>query len=117
MRIDWSDYLRVHANRSNLLIHLVAVPLFIAALATLASFVIGGNWTKAFFAFLATVAAMAMQGRGHRMEISAPRPFSGPGNFLRRWFSEQFVIFPLFVLSGRWLTQYRTSNTSAEHES
>ena len=29
MRIDWSEYSRVHAGRSNLLIHLLAVPLFL----------------------------------------------------------------------------------------
>ena len=43
-----------------------------------------------------------LQGWGHAREVNAPVPFSGPGNFLRRWFLEQIVIFPLFLLTGRW---------------
>jgi uncharacterized membrane protein YGL010W len=29
VRNDWTDYLRVHAERRNLLIHLIAVPVFL----------------------------------------------------------------------------------------
>jgi uncharacterized membrane protein YGL010W len=29
MQPDWSEYLRVHADRRNLLMHLFAVPLFV----------------------------------------------------------------------------------------
>ena len=57
--------------------------------------------------------AMALQGRGHRHEAEPPRPFSGALNFLRRWFTEQFVVFPMFVLSGRWWRQYRAEGTQS----
>jgi hypothetical protein len=51
--------------------------------------------------------AMVLQGRGHALERHAPVPFSGPGNFLKRWFMEQFMIFPLFLLTGRWWQQFK----------
>ena len=117
MQPDWSDYLRVHADRSNLLIHIFAVPLFIAAFPALLLAAAAGRWSLAFAAGAAALFAMAMQGRGHRLETKPPRPFTGPGNFLRRWFTEQFVIFPLFVFSGRWLQQYRRLEKKSGHES
>jgi len=71
MRVDWSEYRRLHANRSNLILHIVA----------------------------------------------APRPFTSRANFLRRWFIEQFIIFPWFVLSGRWWQQLRASGNMTSDES
>lgn len=116
MRIDWSEYARVHAERTNLLIHLLAVPLFVGAFVFLLFSVWRGDGTSAVVASALCFGAMAMQGRGHRQEIEPPRPFSGPANFLRRWFTEQFVIFPLFLLSGRWWRQYRDAGLE-QHES
>jgi hypothetical protein len=117
MQSDWSDYLRVHADRRNLLIHLFAVPLFIAAFLTLLLSAMAGRWSIAIAAGAAALIAMVMQGRGHRLELKPPRPFTGPGNFLRRWFTEQFVVFPQFVFSGRWLQQYRRTESKSRHES
>ena len=39
--------------------------------------------------------------REHTREADPPAPFFGPGNFLRRWFTERFVNFPVFFLTGR----------------
>ena len=115
MRVDWSEYLRVHANRRNLLIHLVAVPLFVVAALTLSVALMTGNPVSAITSLVFALFAMVLQGRGHRLEANPPRPFTGPGNFLRRWFTEQFVIFPVFVLSGRWIDQYRKSTSQSEN--
>lgn len=117
MQVDWPEYLRVHANRSNLLIHLVAVPLFVIAAVALVAALLAGNRISAIVAVVSAVFAMFLQGRGHRLEEQSPRPFTGPGNFLRRWFTEQFVIFPAFMLSGRWRDQYRKSEKQARYES
>ena len=117
MQIDWTDYRRVHSRRSNLLIHLVAVPLFIGAVISVVLAVSRGDPLYALVSAAAAVVAMALQGRGHKLEEEAPRPFAGPGDFARRWFAEQFVIFPLFLLSGRWWRQFRRSGRMADHES
>jgi hypothetical protein len=46
------------------------------------------------------VGAMAAQGRGHKLETTAPVPFRGPLDVVSRIFVEQWVTFPRFVLSG-----------------
>lgn len=109
MKIDWTEYLRVHASRTNLLIHLFAVPLFIASAFSLVKYVVRGDWVSAAVVAACAVLAMALQARAHRAEPNRPRPFSGPLNFLRRWFNEQFVIFPMFLFTGRWWRQWKAA--------
>ena len=112
--LDWTSYSRVHGDRRNLLIHAFAVPLFAGSFLFLIYFLIRGAFFFAVIAMLTAIVAMALQGRGHALEVHAPEPFSGPGNFLRRWFTEQFVIFPLFLLTGRWWQQLKNAAGEAE---
>jgi hypothetical protein len=114
VQIDWVEYGRVHTSRTNLLIHIIAVPLFIAAFVSLIKYVVRSEWTAAAILVVIAVFAMALQGRGHKKEPNPPRPFSGPLNFLRRWFTEQFFIFPAFVLSGRWWRHYMAATVRDE---
>jgi hypothetical protein len=114
MSIDWSEYARVHASRANLLIHLFAVPFFIASLVSLIKYVLHGDWVSVVIVIIFAIFAMVLQGRGHKKELVPPRPFTGPANFLRRWFTEQLVIFPLFFLSGRWWRQYQDAEVRHE---
>lgn len=107
--IDWPGYLRVHSDRRNLAIHAIAVPLFVASTVVLVVSPIGGAYVTAIVASSAAIIAMVLQARGHALEPHAPEPFTGPANFLRRWFTEQFLIFPLFVVTGRWWRQFKTS--------
>ncbi len=113
LKIDWAGYLRVHSERRNLVIHLVAVPLFALASAALVLFLVRGEAVGAVVAVAGAVIAIALQGRGHAFEAQAPEPFSGPANFLKRWFLEQFLIFPAFLVTGRWWQQFRTSGGRA----
>lgn len=107
---DWAGYLRVHSDRRNLLIHAFAVPLFVGATLALVVSMVRGAYAIAVIALILALAGMALQGRGHAFETQPPEPFSGPGNFLRRWFTEQFVTFPLFVLTGRWWGQFKSDH-------
>lgn len=111
--IDWAGYLRVHSERRNLVIHLIAVPLFVVATAALVLSLLRGKAMGAAVAIAGAVIAMMAQGGGHAFEAQAPEPFSGPGNFLKRWFLEQFLIFPAFLVTGRWWQQFRTSGGRA----
>ena len=113
-QIDWTSYLRVHSDRRNLLIHAFAVPLFIASIVFLIASIVRVEDVSIVIALALAFAAMALQGRGHKLESHAPVPFSGPGNFLKRWFTEQFVIFPLFLLSGRWWHQFKETGGSSD---
>lgn len=117
MYIDWPDYFRVHADRGNLLVHLFAVPLFISAFILIPVYFIRGAFGTAAFAAVLVVIAFALQGIGHSREACPPRPFSGPLNFVGRVLREQFYIFPLFVLSGRWSQQYRWASGNSANDS
>jgi hypothetical protein len=117
VKIDWADYHRVHATRANLLLHLVAVPLFAAAFVLSIIHVFRGDYLAAGLSLAVAILAMALQGRGHKLETEVPRPFSSPLDFIRRWFTEQFLVFPLFFMSGRWWRQYRLCGKMTGHES
>lgn len=43
---------------------------------------------------------VALQGRGHRLEVVPPEPFTGSFKFLSRLFFERWFTFPRFVISG-----------------
>ena len=110
MRIDWADNLRVHAERRNLIIHLIAVPVFVGSFALLLICFIRGESSSAVIALVLAFGAMVMQGRGHALEPESPRPFLGPFDFLGHWFTEQFYVFSVFLFSGRWWQQLTTYN-------
>ncbi|MCZ8063007.1 Mpo1-like protein [Silanimonas sp.] len=100
---QFRDYAERHQDKLNLWLHLYAVPAFIAgtlaaALNLLALSLVGVVASLSF-----VVLAFLIQGLGHKREASAPVPFDGPGDFLKRVFAEQFVTFPRFVLSGGWM--------------
>jgi hypothetical protein len=97
-----------------LLIHLIAVPLFVASVVSAIKYAMRGDWVSLIIVTVVAIVAMALQGNGHRKESALPRPFTGPANFIRRWFSEQFVVFPLFFISGRWWRQFQSAEIQRE---
>ena len=101
------DYPRVHTVRTNLLIHIVAVPVFDLAIAASLASLATRWWFGAAGGGVVAVAAFAAQGRGHAIEPQAPVPFAGPADVVKRIFAEQFITFPRFLLSGGWSRAYR----------
>lgn len=99
---QWRGYADNHRDRGNLLLHIVAVPAFIAGMLAAVRLAVAGQWTGVAIALLFAVAAFAVQGIGHKRERVAPVPFDGPFDFIGRVFVEQFINFPRFVLSGQW---------------
>ena len=99
---QWRGYARYHHDRTNLLIHLVAVPVFMLAnvLIVVGALQLSGAWLAA--GVVAVLLAVALEGAGHRREPIPPEPFSSAGNFIARFFVEQWVTFPRFLLSGGW---------------
>ena len=51
---------------------------------------------------------LAAQGRGHSVEAERPVAFRGPFDFVARFFVEQWVTFPRFVLSGGFARSWRS---------
>ena len=106
---QWAGYPRYHQSRANLLIHIVAVPLFLVGTVALIIAAVQLSLVALATAIGCIVVALALQGRGHRLERVSPEPFSGPVNFIARLFLEQWVTFPRFVLSGGWRAALRES--------
>ncbi len=110
LRWQFEGYARYHQSRANLLIHIVAVPLFIAGTVILFTAVVRLSLLGAVVAIGSIVVAVVLQGRGHRLEPVPPEPFSGPLNFVARLFFEQWVTFPRFVFSGGWSAALRRAS-------
>jgi uncharacterized membrane protein YGL010W len=102
LRWQWEGYPAFHTTRLNLLIHIVAVPSFIASLISLVFAIATMRWILALECVLGLVIAFAAQGFGHKREPAPPIPFDGPIDAITRIFAEQLVTFPRFVLSGKW---------------
>jgi len=108
LRWQWSLYADGHHNRRNLLVHAATNPLFLAGTCALVASPLAGADFAGAGAGLMLVAMMA-QGRGHRLEKTAPVPFRGVGDLLARFFAEQWVTFPRFVLSGGFAAAWRVA--------
>jgi hypothetical protein len=103
------DYPRFHKNKTNLLLHIVMVPVFVVGVVYALWAALQGRWLAAVLALLLPLVSIAIQGAGHKKEPNPPLPFEGPGDFVKRIFSEQFYRFPKFVFSGEWLRAVRSS--------
>ena len=110
--IEWQrlDYASKHRLRRTLLVHLAAVPAFIAGNVALVVALSLGMWMAAVLALAVMVGSLAWQGRCHRGEPERPEPFSGPVDAVARILLEQWVTFPRFALSGGWARAYREAS-------
>jgi hypothetical protein len=106
VRWQWTLYPDGHRDRRNLIIHAATVPLFILGSSSVAIAPILNPWMAAFGAG-AMLVAVAAQGRGHKLEATAPVPFRSPFDAAARLFVEQWINFPRFVLSGAFARAWR----------
>jgi hypothetical protein len=102
-----NGYPRFHRHRGNLLLHLFAVPAFVAATLCFLAAMLTVHLLLAVLALVGMATAFAIQGAGHAREENPSIPFDGPSDTVSRIFVEQFVTFPWFVLSGEWAKAYR----------
>lgn len=99
---QWDGYATYHQHRGNLLLHIVAIPLFLAGFLILLAGLLRLAPLPALSGLAAIIVSVVLQGRGHKMEPVAPVPFSSPFNGVARIFLEQWINFPRFVFSGGW---------------
>ncbi|GBL58087.1 phage terminase, small subunit [Pseudomonas citronellolis] len=104
---QWQGYAANHRNPTNLALHLVAVPLFVVAALVLLGGLFKLSLGSILLGVIGMVAALAIQGRGHKLEEQPPEPFSDRKDAVGRLLAEQFVTFPRFVLSGAWWRAWR----------
>ena len=103
----WRETPPVHKSGTNLLIHLIAVPLFVAGHVLL---IVGAflSWWLAAIALASILGSLILQGVGHSLEREQVPPFTGPRDFLRRLYAEQFCNFWRFLGSGQWYAHFRS---------
>jgi hypothetical protein len=112
LRWQWSLYPGAHRDRRNLLLHLFTNPLFlIGTCALLGSPLLGMR--AAVGGVVLLVLVIAIQGRGHKKETTAPARFRGPGDVLARFFAEQWITFPRYVFSGGFAAAWRAAAKKA----
>jgi len=99
--LTMNTYAQVHTHRTNLLIHLIAVPLFIAAHFGLIFWIVQQKPLLALMWIGLIVVSLGMQRQGHSLEPRKPAPFRNGLDFVIRLYIEQFYTFPQFVLSGK----------------
>jgi phage terminase small subunit len=104
---QWRHYADQHRHPTNLLLHLIAVPLFLLSLILLAI----GLWHMGFIPLvlgaIGLYAALALQAHGHRLEQNQPEPFAGKRDACKRLLLEQCITFPRFVFTGGWWRAWR----------
>ena len=108
----WRETPPVHKNGTNLLIHIVAVPLFVVGHVLFVAAFLIKPWLLVP-AILSVVVSLAAQKFGHSLERNPVPPFSGGRDFLRRLYAEQFCNFWRFLLSGRWYASFMASRSGA----
>jgi hypothetical protein len=103
----WRETPPVHENRTNLLIHLVAVPTFaVGHLAAAIGILLWSAWPVALGAGLVVLSLVA-QKRGHALECQEVHAFASGKDFVRRLYAEQFCNFRRFLFSGRWYASFK----------
>jgi hypothetical protein len=108
----WRETPPVHKNRTNLLIHIVAVLLFVLGHVLLVAGFLVNPWLLVV-AILSVAVSLAAQKYGHSLERDQVPPFTGSTDFLRRLYAEQFCNFWRFLLSGRWYASVQASRAGA----
>lgn len=99
---QWSGYGSSHQNKTNLLVHMIAVPLFMVASASALCALVTRSLYTLFVSVLCFNASLIMQRHGHKLEPVQPEPFKNGFDFVCRIFAEQWITFPRFVLTGGW---------------
>ena len=104
---QWRIYSGNHRHRVNLLIHIVAVPLFWLGIVAFIGAIAGFGVRLVLIGAVLASASLLLQNFGHKQEIQKPEPFLGFDDFISRFVVEQLITFPRFVLSGDWLRNLR----------
>lgn len=105
---QWRGYAANHRNPINLILHLIAVPLFILASGVLLSALLQLRPLPLILSVFGLLAALALQAHGHRLEAKTQEPFSDTADAVQRLLLEQFFTFPRFLLNGGWWKSWKT---------
>lgn len=103
----WEETPPVHTRTTNLLTHLFAVPLFVLGHVLLVAGIFFDKWLLVA-GLGCVVVSLVLQKYAHSLEPEQPHPFTGPRDFVRRLYAEQFFNFWRFLFSGKWYASLRS---------
>lgn len=104
---QWRGYAANHQDPGNLVLHLIAVPLFLLGCVLVLIGLLRLQPLLISLGLIGMLASLALQAHGHKREAQAPEPFSDRADAARRLLAEQFVTFPRFLLQGGWWRAWR----------
>lgn len=107
---QYAGYPKNHANRLNLILHLITAPIFVTCTIGTLYFLVRAYWINAAISFGAMLLVVVIQGIGHGKEPVKPDPFLSPLDFLARFFTENFLTFWRYVFSGKWLEAFQKNH-------
>src|SRR5262249_37536287 len=84
---QWRGYRAAHQNEVNLVLHIVAVPIFMSATLLAGYALVRLSWLALLAATFCFLISLIMQGRGHKLEVTQPEPFKGVFDFILRLFA------------------------------
>jgi Protein of unknown function (DUF962) len=99
---QWSGYRGAHQNKTNLFVHIIAVPLFMVATVLAFYALVRLSFFSFVLSVLGFIVSLLMQGHGHKLEPVLPQPFTSGFDFVRRILAEQWITFPRYVITGGW---------------
>ncbi|KEY89380.1 DUF962 domain-containing protein [Pseudomonas capeferrum] len=104
---QWRGYHHNHRHPANLVLHLIAVPLFMLGTLLVLSGLFALDLGQIAVGVISLIAGLGLQRHGHRLETEQPEPFANRKDAVQRLLTEQFITFPRFVLSGAWWRAWR----------
>ncbi|NJM27201.1 MAG: DUF962 domain-containing protein [Pseudanabaena sp. RU_4_16] len=110
---QWNGYSEAHQNKSNLIVHIFAVPLFIAAIFGIAIAIFRFSLLLGVISLTTIILSLALQKKGHSFEENQPPTFKGFWDFLLRLLAEQFITFPRFLFTGEWRRNFSRKHKSS----
>ena len=97
---EYRYYQRLHQNRLNLVIHIFGSMMFITGnilmLIGLFNFI---DFTQILIGLSLIILAIVLQGIGHQFEPEQFDGFKGPLDFVKTFYLELIVFFPVFLFS------------------
>lgn len=102
----WRETPPVHKNAANLIIHIFAVPAFVFGHVLLFVAVFVNLWMLVL-GISSILVSLLLQNFGHSLEANKVPAFTGPRDFLRRLYAEQFCNFWRFLFSGQWFRSFK----------
>ncbi|MEQ1876221.1 MAG: terminase [Bdellovibrionia bacterium] len=99
MKWQFDGYSRFHQRKFTLVLHVLTVPLFWLGLAQIGWGAYEGEWRCVGYGAGALLIPLIVQGIAHKKEPEPPEPFLGPLDFVSRFFAEQLITFPRWLLA------------------